>query len=199
MRRLLSFDHVRDKEVGLVGRGLSVLTRFSSTICFLGRETIARNGRLLCSRPRIICPTICNSGGELGRIFLGILSGTLGCAPGNNIITTRMVCDGSRPSVVGVMVASANYKVSTRSLPGIGRGFCGTGRAINNSKVKLTITSRVVGLRGNSLSVRDKRNINAAMALAFPMCGRNDRGSLPRGVGLWSCFSIRPGAREGDW
>lgn len=163
--------------------------------------------RIHCDVPRLPTPTS-TSPGELGRIFVGVLSGTLGCShtPDGVFIGTRFATL-NRGDTIGVSVTSRNYKVSGRSLPRIFSGFCGTGISIHNSKVNLTMAGRVIGLRGNGLRVSDGRNQNALIAVCLPVSdtpagGRvsvtatNRRRIASRSVGLGNSGSSR---RGGSW
>ncbi len=181
IRRLLSFSHVRANHLSLASRPVGITIVLGRSISVCARLTGGRRVRLILAGPfsRLV---IVNSHSHLGRIFVGVVSGTIGCARNTNrILLTAAI----RSSVIRVGVSSANINVPSRSLSHIGRGFCGTGGGIHKSNVKLTITSRVVGRVGNLLFVRDARNIKAAIAVILPLCVRGGRLRRAKRVSNW--------------
>lgn len=79
---------------------------------------------------------------HLGRILVGLLSGTTGFAPSNSVGLAITV--SGRRRRLRLSISSANYNVPPSGDRGMFRHFRGLGRCSRNAKLKLTVDELVV-------------------------------------------------------
>lgn len=166
MRGLLTMAQVRRKQLGLhVARSL-VSSIVARTLRRVGqgdrrRRVSIRDGR------RVLLTGV--STGLVIRMVVGVISGTVGCAPGGSRVIVQ--ARGQKGRTV-MSVSSSKGKVTSRVGPQVFSVFCdNTGRVTSDHqdlKLKLSLYGSVVGTRNKRLAISSGLPRKAMFAFALP-------------------------------
>lgn len=173
---LLSLSHVRTNCISLGERGISLTSFFS-------RLTDEFRGDFGRTTVRFACRLTSNVGActfsrrGVGRMFCGLVSGTMQCSTRVNGHERGFVRVAVHVSSIlsGIVfrIDSGKVNVRTRDLPFVFRQFCGgsgsqacSGRGKAN--VKLSVIGAVIRTRSKRVRIRDRPNMKAAFLIQLP-------------------------------
>lgn len=120
---------------------------------------------------------------QLQRVIGGLLSGTIGFAPGNRVT----LATGCSSSGLAVTVSSAKGNVTARSHRQVFRRFAhlSNTRKRRNFNLKLSVIGGLIILLRNAVSIRDGLKRKDYFAIVLPLCpikGSISRETLRRGA-----------------
>lgn len=185
---VLSVDHVRDKGVRLRRARIDLSRILRSLGAVVDKRVRTGRLRLCVSIVSIAGRSICYSGAELGRMLLGLLSGTVGFAPTNKAISIQLErCPNARENyrLCRVQMGSGKVNVDRGFMRGVFSPFrerqASAMDEARNAKLNVTVAGGVISVVNKAVRIRARRNGNARFVVHLPLQVR-PRGRHVRGV-----------------